>query len=267
MNKEDRKLYHQEYYRKNKEKLDGKTVEWQKNNKEKLAAWYKIYYLKNKEKVKTMSKEWQENNRKKVNAYRTAWRKTEKYKEYLIKNKEKISLRNAKWYQDHGQEYREEHKRRCREHYLKNKVQRIEKQKIYEKNHRKEIQASRTERRKTNLQFRLSTTLRSRIVSAVRGNLKGKRKAGSAVRDLGCTVSELKLYLEERFQEGMSWDNWAFRGWHIDHDIPLAFFDLTNRQQFLQAVHYTNLQPMWWKENMEKRKNLGTFLANRLLDK
>ncbi len=48
------------------------------------------------------------------------------------------------------------------------------------------------------------------------------------------------------------WDNWSHTGWHIDHIIPLASFDLNDRQQFLEATHYTNLQPLWMEDNMRK---------------
>jgi hypothetical protein len=54
----------------------------------------------------------------------------------------------------------------------------------------------------------------------------------------------------------MSWGNYGFRGWHIDHIIPLASFDLTDREQFLKACHHTNLQPMWAKENLSKGSKL-----------
>jgi hypothetical protein len=48
----------------------------------------------------------------------------------------------------------------------------------------------------------------------------------------------------------MTWDNWTTDGWHIDHIKPLASsFDLTDRKQFLEACHYTNLQPLWAKDN------------------
>lgn len=77
-------------------------------------------------------------------------------------------------------------------------------------------------------------------------------KSGSAIRDLGCSMEELKVYLESKFQPGMSWDNYSFTGWHIDHIIPLSSFDLTDPEQFKQACHYTNLQPLWAEDNFKK---------------
>lgn len=87
------------------------------------------------------------------------------------------------------------------------------------------------------------------------GQNKGT-KAGSAVRDLGCTTEELRAYLEAQFRLGMSWDNYGKGGWEIDHITPLASFDLTDREQFLKACHYTNLQPLWHHENRAKGDKL-----------
>ena len=86
----------------------------------------------------------------------------------------------------------------------------------------------------------------------MRQAIKGNSKQGSAIKLLGCSISELKFYLEGKFQEGMSWDNWKSDGWHIDHAIPLAYYDLQDKNQLALACHYTNLQPLWAKENISK---------------
>lgn len=103
-------------------------------------------------------------------------------------------------------------------------------------------------RRKVNISYRLASNLRIVTSKALTRGQKG----GSAVRDLGCTIPELKAHLERQFRPGMSWENYGPKGWHIDHVQALAKFDLTDRKQFLQACHYTNLQPLWWQENLAK---------------
>ncbi len=115
--------------------------------------------------------------------------------------------------------------------------------------HRQVNNARTTVRQINSLEHQLKRNLRSRLRHAI----KDGAKRGSAVRDLGCTTDELKLYLEARFQPGMTWENWSPTGWHIDHVKPLASFDLTDRKQFLAACHYTNLQPLWAEENLRKR--------------
>lgn len=105
-------------------------------------------------------------------------------------------------------------------------------------------------RRATDPNFRLGETLRNRLNGAV----SKEWKAGSAVEDLGVSIPEFKAYLESKFQPGMTWDNWG-RGsdkWHIDHIIPLSKFDLTDRQHFLLACYYLNLQPLWETDNLMK---------------
>lgn len=50
----------------------------------------------------------------------------------------------------------------------------------------------------------------------------------------------------------MTWENHGKYGWHIDHIKPLVSFDLTERKQFLEAVHFSNLQPLWSGDNLRK---------------
>ena len=100
------------------------------------------------------------------------------------------------------------------------------------------------------LHRRLSDRLRQRLVHA----LRGEYRSGSAVRDLGCTISELKSHLERLFTPGMAWDNYGhgLGKWGIDHIAPLSSFNLTDRNQLLAVCHYSNLQPMWFEDNMAK---------------
>ncbi|CAB4125787.1 hypothetical protein UFOVP53_230 [uncultured Caudovirales phage] len=114
--------------------------------------------------------------------------------------------------------------------------------------------------KKCNTNERLKNILRNRLNSAIRNN----QKAGSAVKDLGCTIEEFKVYLEKQFfnnprtHESMTWDNHTLDGWHIDHILPLDSFNLTNREETIKACHYSNLRPLWAKENIIK--------SNKLLD-
>ena len=123
-----------------------------------------------------------------------------------------------------------------------------DKLKAYRVANRNKLNARSNNYIKTNIQYKLSCRLRSRLYCALQGNFKN----GSAVKDLGCSIDELKMYLESKFQPGMNWDNWSFEGWHIDHIKPMAFFDLTDRKQLLLACHYTNLQPLWAIDNLSK---------------
>jgi hypothetical protein len=92
--------------------------------------------------------------------------------------------------------------------------------------------------------------LRTRLASALRSkNIKKQYKIQTL---LGCTVKELKQYLESKFQKEMSWENYGLKGWHIDHIIPCTSFDLTKKEEQRKCFHYTNLQPLWCNENLRK---------------
>ncbi len=69
---------------------------------------------------------------------------------------------------------------------------------------------------------------------------------------IGCSSKELESYLETQFTEGMTWDNYGYYGWHIDHIKPCASFDLSDPEQQKLCFHYSNLQPLWAKENIKK---------------
>lgn len=98
----------------------------------------------------------------------------------------------------------------------------------------------------TDIQYRLKNYLRSRVYQAVRT----RQRSGSAVCDLGCSIAYFMRWVAQKFQPGMSWSNHG--EWELDHIVPLSAFDLTDREQFLKAVHYTNYQPLWALDNKRK---------------
>lgn len=113
------------------------------------------------------------------------------------------------------------------------------------------------EKRKNNVEWCIMNKLRMRISCAVKS--QGTYKAEKTIKLIGCSVKKLKQHLEELFIDDMSWENYGKDGWHIDHIIPCASFDLTVKENQLKCFHYTNLQPLWAQENLIKSSKV---LAN-----
>jgi len=175
--------------------------------------------------------------------------------EWYIKNKEKL-IKKAKEYRIRNKELIAKRRKEFRK---KNPELIALQKKKYANNNLDKISLYRRNKIKNDIQFKLAARLRSRMGNAIKRN----SKLGSSVKDLGCSILELKFYLEGKFKDGMSWDNYGTK-WHIDHVIPLTFFDLTNREQFLKACHYTNLQPLWAKENLIKGNRVVLSTAKPL---
>ena len=152
---------------------------------------------------------------------------------YRQNNKQYLAQKSQQWVEKN------------REHHLKY-------QKQYRINNRDKKREWERNDRKNNIERRLADNLRNRLNISIKKNIR----SGSAVRDLGCSTEELKTYLESKFQPGMSWDNWSRNGWHIDHIKPLASFNLSNPEELKMACNYTNLQPLWAKDNLSKGDRL-----------
>lgn len=176
-------------------------------------------------------------------------------KAILAKNREWFKTNPDKTAESKRKEYikhRDMYKVRFSKYYLSETLAQKEQRKLYQRTHKGERNARHALRMSTDIQYRLRHILHTRLSRAVSNN----NKRGSAVSDLGCSIQHLKLHLELFWDEGMAWSNYGKgeRQWSIDHIKPLASFDLTDRTQLLQAVHYTNLQPLWHIDNMTKGK-------------
>jgi hypothetical protein len=166
---------------------------------------------------------WYRQNRERILAERKA---------YHRKNAVRIRARVKKWREDNRQRYLLS----LADWRLRNKSRAHEQQRV-----------CKAAQRKRDPLYRLELRLRWRLWSVVRG-IKGYTQKTREL--LGCSLAELKSWLESQFQPGMSWSNYGL--WHIDHKIPCAAFDFSNESEQKACFHYTNLQPLWARENASK---------------
>jgi len=134
--------------------------------------------------------------------------------------------------------------------------QRKEYQKKYKKTdkYRKKVNETQKKRRLGDPQFKMREILSARL----RGALNGRRKAETTMALLGCNISFFKTYIESAFKTNMNWQNHGSGDgkWQLDHIVPCASFDLSDPEQQKKCFHYTNMQPLWAYENLQKSDKL-----------
>ena len=163
-----------------------------------------------------------------------------------IKSPEKVKKCRAKWRHQNPQKMKETNTswRKANPHKTKQYNA-----KAYSKDPKKanaRTLAWRYKRLKKDPQFRFFETLRSTCKRVVKQLSLGKKPA-TTFKWIGCSAEELKTHFESLFLEGMTWDNYG--EWHVDHIRPVASF---SAEEWEQINHYTNLQPLWAKDNLLK---------------
>lgn len=171
-------------------------------------------------------------------------------KEWRQNNPDRDRQIHKKWKQNNSDKVRKSSLRS----YYKNHEKRKSKSKKYKQENKSILRIK--HRLYTNkkyyedMEYRLKILIRGRIWKA----LKRNSKYSSSLELLGCSISDLKDHLEKQFTKGMSWGNYG--QWHIDHIKPCSSFDLTNSDQQKLCFHYTNLQPLWAKDNIRKSNKI-----------
>ena len=152
-----------------------------------------------------------------------------KSKQYYIENQDAIIDRVKVWGDNN-----------------KSKVEQYKKN--YVEKHRDEINQKMSARKKEDPILKLKMLYRSKTNKILGSNRE------STFHLIGCSPQELKIHLEKQFKDGMSWENHGLFGWHIDHIIPLSSAE--SDDELKKLCHYTNLQPLWAKENIVKRNKI-----------
>jgi hypothetical protein len=198
--------------------------EYKQRNKDKISQSVHAYYLKNRDKVLAYNKKYKETN----SVLLATKRRT-----YLDSNKEYVRKRYKLYYEASKDNNRPVRKA----YYTNNRLVVNEKKRVYC-----------NKRYKTDILYRIKVLLRTGANRA----LKNCADLGSAVDNLGCSIQHLKLHLELFWDEGMSWANYGSKEgqWSIDHIKPLSL--AKSKEEAAVLHHYTNLQPLWHKDNLLK---------------
>lgn len=258
-NKEEVKQRHQEYYERNKEEAKQRQREYyarpdvkertklsrQSRNarpevKEQIKQFNKIYREEHKEELKQSNQKWRYENKEELKQYR---------RDYYLENQDKIKL--------HSQNYqaKPEVKKRTKQYHQKycneNKEILRLKKKIY---HQK------PEVRQRVNEWTLKRLLipENRLMQNIGTSLRHWLKAEGAIKT--CRTSEyvcmskkeFRNHFESLFTEGMTWEKVLSGEIHIDHIRPKSSFNAKDPEEVKKCWHYSNLQPLWAKDNLSK---------------
>lgn len=209
---------------------------------------------------------------KKMNKYNP-----QKKREYYLQNRDKILKRlknnyNPKLKKEYNQTYYQDNKEdilnQVKEYNKENREERL----IYLKKWRKEHPLSHKDYAKEN-KDRINTltrknrrirrdtddgyVFRQNMTSLISKFMRNPGKGISKAEDyLGCSIQQLRAYIESQFKEGMTWENYG-EIWEIDHITPCNSFDLTSEEERKICFHYTNMRPLEWMQNRINQKEVN----------
>jgi hypothetical protein len=220
--REEKIKYAKDYYEKNREAILSAAKSYQEENKKTIADYQKQYREKNKDRLSLMRSAWVSRNAAKIKETYRSWYSLNQDKvrasgmAYREKNKDAIKEKKAAYFQANKEVINKKSRAAARVRYWN----------------------SPTECLKARIRGRLGCFVRD----------SGLRKHTNTQKMLGCDWDTFKDHIESKFLDGMTWGN---RGkWHIDHVIPLA--SAKTEDELFKLSHYSNLQPLWAKDNQVK---------------
>jgi hypothetical protein len=177
--------------------------------------------------------------------YKKKWYEANKTR--LLKKQNEYNKAHKESIVAYQKEYNEAHKEEAalarQKYYAENKDQ------IIKKNQKRDLA-----RRAIDPAYKL----RRNCSTMIWQSLKGNKNNQSILSYLPYTMKELKVHLESKFDQNMSWSNYGTY-WHIDHIIPQSNFVYTSMadENFQKCWVLDNLQPLEAIENIRKSNKLS----------
>jgi len=168
-------------------------------------------------------------------------------RDYYLEHRDKFLEQTRAYKEAHPESVQEWGRKYSQKH----KAERAVYKQKWDLKNRAKVSEYRKTKRINSPTYRIACNLRRRFHHA----LKGNNKSISVLALIGCSVEELKRYIESQFQSGMSWANYG--EWEIDHIYPCSKFDLSKSEAQQKCFHYTNLQPLWERDNLEKGNKIS----------
>lgn len=202
------------------------------------------YHKCDKDKRRATLRAWQDSNREYVNAYA---RKRRNPDESFVPKGRKLR------FYSHTQA-----SERSNKHYHANKAHFHEYNR--KRNQRPDVKAKRAAQELKRLHENLDHRIRCSLAKRINAAIKSGTKSARTMELLGCSINLFRQWIAHQFWRDMSWENYGAKGWHIDHIRPCASFDLTDPEEQRKCFHWTNMQPLWAKDNCSKRDTILPIL-------
>jgi hypothetical protein len=201
---------------------------------------------------KPISKKYLEENKDLI-SFRRSKKYYENHEENLLKNRERIKndrenrLEMSKRYYENNKDKVKEYQKK---HYELNKEKYIKKAREWEINNREKKNQKANERNKIRKKEDILFKLKTKLKTDIYVSLKRRKKSKTLEQIIGLSLEDYKKYIENQFEDWMTWENWGQFTWHIDHIVPLC--SAKTEEDVYLLWYYTNLRPLSANENLKK---------------
>jgi hypothetical protein len=212
----------------------------------------KKYYQENKDKIKESVKEYSSKNKESIKLYKIEYNQEnydpDYHRKYREENKELISQKKKDHYQKNKDRIKSKVSSYCEENRevinLRVKSNRDNNKDFYNAKNREYIK----NKKANDPLFKLVCSIRCLISQSFKSQFTKKSK--KTIEILGCSsFEEFKTHIESKFTKEMNWSNYATY-WQLDHIIPISWAN--NEEEVYKLNHYSNFQPLFWKDNISK---------------